>query len=452
MKRSHCLRPLVTVLAGLSIAGSAWADDSILNLPPPDSAENLPSIFDLGTAGIEEPSAPLKDFLEASTLKLKLRNYYLNRDRPSSADSSAWAQGGSVEYSTGKIAGVFSATFEQFGSFKLWAPDQYTGTLLLEPDQDNINVLGVANARIDLEGNIISVFRQKYDLPYLNQQDNRMIPNTFEGYTIAMPKTSNDRFQYVLGFVDKIKKRDSDTFVSMSDAAGITAHESGLFMAGGRFFPIPEWSVAAIDLYTKDILNYFYTETIYKRKYTEDFANNLSLQFSTQNTVGDDLLTGDSYNSFFWGIQDAVSYRHAVLKAAVNQTDTGATMRSFYGSYPGYTSSIVEDFNRAGETSWLVGLSYDFGRLGLKDLSLSSNYISGSGAVDEITKLDIADKTETDVTLDYKVSDGLLKGFWIRLRSATITEEHKPNTQDYRVIVNYEIPLYQPPEADKKKS
>lgn len=429
----------------LTSAHVARADDSLQNQPAPKAADELPSILDLGAEEHVQRIVPWQKFLEESSVKLRLRNYYLNRHKPEATDPSAWAQGGSIEYTTGKVGGVFSGTLEYFGSFRLWAPDNHDGTLLLQEGQNNIDILGVANAKFDLDGHILSVYRQKYDLPYLNSQDNRMIPNTFEGYTIAMPKTSNDNFQYVIGYIDSMKKRNSQTFVSMSDAAGVRSGENGVLLGGLRFFPVRDLSIGVINLYTNDIFNMAYAEAVYKQKFSDDMSNNLSVQYSDQHSVGEDLLRGgDSFSSNFWGIQEAFSYRHAIIKAAFNQTDTGADMRSPYGSYPGYTSSIVEDFNRAGETSWLIGVSYDFGRLGLKDLSLSTNYISGSGAINELTKEDVNDKRETDVTLDYKVSAGFLKGFWLRLRSATIQEDNRPQTQDWRVILNYEIPLYSP--------
>jgi hypothetical protein len=40
----------------------------------------------------------------------------------------------------------------------------------------------------------------------------------------------------------------------------------------------------------------------------------------------------------------------------------------------------------------------------------------------------------------------MLKRFWLRLRGAFIHEDGRGMTQDYRVIINYEIPLYEPPQ------
>src|SRR5262249_16226650 len=143
-------------------------------------------------------------------------------------------QGGSVEYKVDKVGGYFGFTAEYFTSFKLYGPDDRDGTLLLEPGQNNIDTFGIANPRINLDGNVISAFRQRYDLPYVNSQDNRMIPNTFEGYTIAMPKSENETFQYVAGYISEIKTRNRETFQSMSEAAGVAGKERGMIAAGAR--------------------------------------------------------------------------------------------------------------------------------------------------------------------------------------------------------------------------
>lgn len=429
-------------LALLSYSSTLYADETLLQQPSPESAERLEFSFDRQLEAETPPEIPIREFLQSSELKLNLRNYYLTRSRPENTDPRAWAQGNSVEYKVGRVGGYFSLASEFFYSAPLDAPEDGDGTLLLEPGQNTINVLGVVNPKFYFADQTISLYRQKFDLPFLNQQDNRMIPNTFEGYVLGMTKNENEQFQYITGYVHAMKKRESDSFTSMSDAAGVTGEEQGLLMAGARYHFTPDITLSAIDHYVEDIFNVPYAEFVYKEKCSEDSANSLSLQFGGQQGVGDHLLLEDDYSSYMWGVLDAFSYKHAILKAAFNMTDTGATVRSPYGSYPGYTSSIVEDFNRAGEKSWLVGLGYDFGRFDLKELSFNTAYIHGFDAIDEVTKADVNNKDETDLTIDYKFEDGPLSGLWIRLRGAFIHEEALGNTEDYRVIVNYPLSLY----------
>jgi len=438
---------LFTISISIFAVAAVHADNDIQGQPAPESADELITEFGRGFAG--EPAEPTRfeDILQSSQLKLKLRNYYFSRAKPNNpTDPLAWAQGGSLEYKVDKVGGIFGLGLEYFTSFKLYGPDDQDGTLLLEPGQNNIDTLGVANPRANIEGNIVSLYRQKYDLPYVNQQDNRMVPITFEGYTVAMPKTENEKFQYVLGYISEIKKRDNENFVSMSEAVGVTDRERGMITSGLRYFFIPELSLAAVNYYVSDTLNVFYTEANHKVKIDDKMANAFSVQYSDQRTVGDDLFTvgGDDYSTGFWGVQNAFSYNHLTAKAIYTYNDTGATIRAPWGTYPGYNSGIVEDFNRAGEKAWQLNLGYNFARLDLKGLSLTTGYIHGIDAIDEVTKAHVPDKHETDVTIDYRVQDGTLKGFWLRMRAGLVREEGRGTTEDYRIIVNYEIPLYEP--------
>jgi hypothetical protein len=71
-----------------------------------------------------------------------------------------------------------------------------------------------------LAGQTITVYRQLIDRPFINAQDTRMLPNTFEAYTltgVAGP------LSYTGGYVTKMKTRASDSFVWASNAAGAPA-------------------------------------------------------------------------------------------------------------------------------------------------------------------------------------------------------------------------------------
>lgn len=440
------MKRLVFLLSAV-VAGApavVRADHDVQGQPAPESADKLVTAFDRGLQGKRSEPTAIEDIFSKSSLKLKLRNYYLSRNRPEKTDLKAWAQGGSVEYKVDRVGGVLGVTAEYFGSFKLYGPDEHDGTLLLEPGQNNIDTFGVANPRLYLGGNVVSAYRQRFDLPYVGSQDNRMIPNTFEGYVVGMPKAENDKFQYVAGYISEIKTRNSETFKSMSEAAGVTDKERGMIASGARYYFLPDLYVAGINYFVDDVLNVAYGEGVYKVKIDEDTANTVSLQYSDQSTVGQDLILDDEYTTHFWGLQEAVSYKNLTGKFGYTYNDTGATLRAPWGSYPGYNSSMVEDFNRAGEKSWQVGLAYNFGRFNLKELGITAAYTYGLDAMDEVTKESIPDKYETDVTIDYKVQDGWLNGFWVRLRSAFINEDGKGTTEDYRIIVNYEIPILEP--------
>ena len=62
-------------------------------------------------------------------------------------------------------------------------------------------------------------YRHAFDLPFINGNDSRMVPNTFEAYQIDLRHLEFLGFN--AGYVARIKTRKSTNFVSMSEAAGL---------------------------------------------------------------------------------------------------------------------------------------------------------------------------------------------------------------------------------------
>lgn len=98
--------------------------------------------------------------------------------------------------------------------------------------------MGEAYGRIKIRGeNEFRFFRQTYDNPYINKNDGRMVPNTFEGYTfrgMVGDEKSTGSLIYVAGYVSKIKERNQDRFVWMSEDAGADV-KRGTIMGGALY-------------------------------------------------------------------------------------------------------------------------------------------------------------------------------------------------------------------------
>ena len=58
-------------------------------------------------------------------------------------------------------------------------------------------------------------------------------------------------------------------------------------------------------------------------------------------------------------------------------TDDEERIRNPWGSYPGYLAMMQRNFNDANEKAWGVGGSFDFGPIGVPDLSLALRYSEG---------------------------------------------------------------------------
>jgi hypothetical protein len=143
----------------------------------------------------------LPPFLHDTQVGLNLRLYYLNRDNdvtPPRSDNEAWTLGGSLAYQSGWLAHIFRLRLEGFGSQKLYGPERRDGTLLLLPGQENYATLGRAYGEVHYAEYTATLFRQYIATPYVNQQDNRMTPNTFEAYRVT---GKYEGVQFTAGYV-----------------------------------------------------------------------------------------------------------------------------------------------------------------------------------------------------------------------------------------------------------
>jgi hypothetical protein len=424
----------------------------------PDSVDQVVSPMDLSFQ--EKAEIPrffpwlkeeLKDtpaFFRDTKFGLNIRTYYFFRDNypdTSPRENEAWALGGSIYYQSGWFLDHFSVGSVLYTSWPLYGPDDKDGTLLLKPGQEDYTVVGQLYGRVKLvEDNFINIYRYEYNTPYINKNDNRMTPNTFEGYTFTGAyggKDNTPKFTYGGGYIDKIKERNSDRFVWMSKDAGADV-DRGVFLGGGSFSH-KGFKIGGIDYYSDDIINIGYAESSYLLPVTESLGLLFSAQFTDQRSVGGDLLKGYSFSTNQFGVKGDISYGGGVLSLGYTTDSRGADLQSPWSGYPGYTSVQVKDFNRAGEDAFIAKASYDFTRLGLEGVTAYALFVHGWGRVDPTTKNSVPDENEFNADLQWRPQWKFLKGLWFRMRYAYVYQYEGPeyNLDDFRVIVNYDVPL-----------
>ena len=164
-----------------------------------------------------------------------------------------------------------------------------------------------------------------------------------------------------------------------------------------------------------------------------------------QSSTGDNLLTGSAFDTWAGGAKADLIWGPITASIAYTQTGRGAAYRTPYGGWAGYTSMIVNDFNRAGETALLVGGAFDFAGLNLPGLSFFTDAVFGRNAIDPRRGAKLSDNNEYDFTLDYRFSasnwPAYLAPLWIRARAVLVDEKlngFTNVTKDYRVILNYQ--------------
>ncbi len=273
------------------------------------------------TAPPEVKSSP---FINDSKFDAQFRTFYFNRDKYDNTRSEAWAIGGWLSYQSGYLADLLRIGAVGYTSQPLYAPDDRDGTLLLQPGQKGYTVLGQAYAEVKFSDQIFgAVGRKEYDTPYINKNDVRMTPNTFEGITVYGKAGDKDdgAWRFGGGYISKIKEKNSDEFRWMSVVAGATV-ERGVYVAGANFDG-KGFSLGAIDYYSDDVINIFYTEGKYTLALADGYKLKLGAQFSDQRSTGGDLLTGQAFSTNQWGIKGEMNVGAALLTLAYTDTKHG---------------------------------------------------------------------------------------------------------------------------------
>src|SRR5258708_36662464 len=102
-------------------------------------------------------------------------------------------------------------------------------------------------------------------------------------------------------------------------------------------------------------------------------------------------------------------------------------------------------FDNAGEKAVGAGLVYNFtrelGRVGVGGTNAGAWYAHGWGGYDPTTGLGIPNRDELDLWLQYRPSEGLLKGFRLRVQYANVWQQGnlRDPQPELRFIVGYTV-------------
>ena len=264
-----------------------------------------------------------------------------------------------------------------------------------------------------------------------------MIPHTFEA---VMLNGKVDWLGYTAGYLLSIKTRNEDSFNHMSEQAGAAGSDEGLVLAGLRATPSNSLAVDASAAWGLDTFNSALVQVEYTRPLAEDLVLTIGAQYHDQRSVGDELV-GD-FDTWNVGAHAKLAFWGASVDSMFHQTGDGASIRSPFGTWPGYLSLINLDFDRAEETAWGVKVSYDFGRIGVPGLTASFWFAQGTGAIDPSTGESAPDRRGYDFDVTYTVPKGWLKGLQIKTRAALVGIEGTPGVlPDIRLILNFPLRL-----------
>jgi hypothetical protein len=384
-------------------------------------------------------------FFRDTKLGVHLRTFYLNATNFNEPRNEALATGGALSYESGRLLDRLSVGAVLYTSQPLYAPADTGGTLLLGPDQRGYTVLGQLYARVRvLDDLALTLYRATYNTPYMDEHDNRMTPNTFQGYTFIGTLGGRDdgpSLELGGGYIQKMKGRNDDDFLWMSRVAGASV-DRGVGVLGG-LFSYHGFSIGGIDYYSSDIINIAYGETKYAVTLPGGLGVLFAAQFTGQRSVGDNLLTGSRFSTNQFGLKAGASYKDAFLTLAYTRNARGADIQTPWSGRPNYTSALVQGFEDAGEQAFLVKGSYDFSSLGLAGLTAYALFTHGWGQVSPSTKTPVPNVNEIDADIQWRPRAGALKGFWFRFRYGHVEQYQgtRSGTNQFQIILNYNFSL-----------
>ena len=379
-------------------------------------------------------------FFEGAELVLKPRTYYLHRDYDAANTREGLALGGALEFRSGWWQDRVQLGATLSTSQTLYGPSSKDGTQLFKPGPEGFSVVSEAYATLRLGGDHgIRIGRQSLDLPYLGKHDLRMIPNTFEA--VGVGNKPGDGFAYMAGYVDKIKYKDSDEFIPMSEAAGAEGTDKGLTFFGARYRISDQSVYGVLHQRTPDLFDTTFAKAETRFKLSEVTSLWADVSYTKQRSIGDELIGDFSTHLISASLQFVIGPNK--FRMAMSRTDDGGDIQKPYGNPANYLSIIINDFDRAEEDAVMMGFSHDFGQVGPGALSLFANIAWGD--TPESGPNASPDATELDLTVDWRLNKGWSERVWVRFRGAWVNQDDAfpgaDNLFDFRIIVNYDFDL-----------
>jgi hypothetical protein len=370
-------------------------------------------------------------------LSLKGRAYYLYRhfERDGLQESLAlgmWAVYESPQWK-GLSFGLGGYTSQPF----LIDDSAHGGGGLLTDSQTGFSVLGQAWLQGQVGENRLRLGRQILETPFINSYDVKMVPVTLEG--AAFTNNSVKGLDLTAAHLTGIKPWTDTTFQAMSQAAGIAGSEEPVSLAGAVWQPAKGYSIQFWEYFCHQFMNTIYFQADATWPLNKELSLTASLQTIDQRDVGRAI--GGAFNAGQWGVQLDLGWRGWIFSAAYTSARPDHDIVNPWGSYPGWTSIMEEDNDRAGEDTWLAAVTYDFSRVGIKGLSAFTMHTSSR--TPDTGPHASPDQTEHDLTVDYHFQ-GSLKDLWLRVRGSYVDQDEALGGQDFsdfRIILNYDFTL-----------
>ncbi len=397
------------------------------------------------------PVAAHADFVKDSSANFETRNMYFNRDfREGSGQSKRdeWAQGFMLDLQSGFTDGTVGFGVDALGmlGIKLDSSPDRTGTGLLPTHDDGeaadeYSKLGVT-AKVKVSNSVLKVGSLIPELPTLNPNDGRILPQTFEGGMLTSEEIKN--LTFTGGRLDKAKDRDDSNYEDLA-----LNNKNSRFASGASS---DHFGFAGLDYKLTDKITGSYHFAQLDDVYRQHYLGLVAVQPMGPGTLSADLRASFSDDQ---GKADGGKVDNRALNGIVSyglnghklgfgyQHMSGDTGFAYIDGTDPYLINFVQinDFANAEERSWQARYDYDFAKVGVPGLTFMTRYVSGDNA--EVTGSNETGKEwERNTEFKYVVQSGSLKNVSLRVRSATFRSNFARDADEIRIMVGYTLALW----------
>ena len=405
-------------------------------------------------------------------------------------DNSAWGVGGSLIYSTGYLGG-FGATVGMYTSHTIQTDNTdgaYPGVDFGKAGKDTYNrsqgsgapmeVMALAYVEYKAGKTSFKAGRQIFESTLLRSNDTKMIPNTFEGYSIDSKDLDKTRLR--LAYFNSQKLRDHSDFHSVmatsgagdnyanNDDAGkhkglsaaniIAAGEDvnpGMIVATAENKSIKGLKLNLDGMYIDGFVSSAIAEVNYKIDLGDGMTLTPGARYIHQMDEGAGAIGGAALSGNTGGYSDPNSVDGSAWMARLKLAQGAGSITAGYSAIAddadiiaqwrgfatgGYTRSMAQYNWEADTKSWMVKAAYNFGKAGMVEgLRGAIDYAEMDYDTDRagISKTDRS-IVHLDMFKTFKSSPNLE----LKLRAAMIDAESSSaknynSYNEYRFEVNY---------------
>ena len=412
------------------------------------------------TQAMANDQAESKGFVEDSSLKVLLRNAYINRDyKNGNQDKAEWGQGVIGTFSSGFTQGTVGVGVDAFGLYalRLDGGKGRSGAqgidFFKQGDSgnaaDDLSKFGAA-VKFRVSNTVLAYGDQMPALPVLSYDNGRLLPESYTGTLITSKEIKGLELNAGRFTAESRKSAEG------RDSGGLKS----INVLGGSYQFTEQFKASLYASDVEDVLKKQYVNANYVFPLAKD--QSLTLDFNGYRTkldnsyVRENNVTGD--DNKIWSLAATfITGPHSFTLA--HQRSTGDSNLGYaYGGYQkdqgrigdgGNTiylaNSYWSDFNAEDERSWQLGYGLDFTTFGVPGLSYNVAYVRG----DNITTSTSEGGTEREIFNQFKyvVQSGPAKDLSVRLRSSVLrvsqkSSEYNVSGNELRVFVDYPINVF----------